>query len=61
MAAPRTLWRIRLKDGSVVDCVLWERQPKTAVVGYRDEEVQGVEAFTDAAAANERASSLGLS
>ena len=51
MAAPRTLWRIRLQDGSVVHCVLWERKPKTAVVWYRDDEVQGVVEFEDPAEA----------
>ena len=48
MAAPRTVWRIRLQDDSVVHCVLWIRKPKTAVVWYRDDEVQGVEEFLDA-------------
>ncbi len=33
MAAPRTVWRIRLPDGSVVHCVLWERRPKTTWSG----------------------------
>ena len=41
MATPRTVWRIRLPDGSVVHCMLWVRRPKTAVVWYRDDEVQG--------------------
>ena len=55
MAAPRTIWRIRLQDGSAVHCVLWERRPKTAVVWYRDDEVQGVEEFVDPADAEDRA------
>ena len=58
MAAPRTLWRIRLQDGSVVHCVLWERRPKTAVVWYRDDEVRGVEEFLDPREAEERAATL---
>ncbi len=58
MAAPRTVWRIRLPDGSVVHCVLWERKPKTAVVWYRDGEVQGVEEFEDLAEAEDRAGEL---
>ncbi len=58
MAAPRTVWRIRLEDGSVVHCVLWERRPRTAVVWYRDDEVQGVEEFRDAADAEDRSKSL---
>ena len=53
MAAPRTVWRLRLQDGSVVRCVLWERRPKTAVVWYRDDEVQGVEEFEDPAEAED--------
>ena len=47
MAAPRTVWRITLQDGSVVHCVLWERKPGTAVVWYRDDWVEGVEEFVD--------------
>ena len=58
MAAPRTVWRVRLPDGSVVHCVLWERRPKTAVVWYRDDWVEGVEEFEDAAEAEEWAASL---
>jgi len=58
MAAPRTVWRIRLQDGSVVHCVLWRRKPKTAVVWYRDDEVQGVEEFLDPSAAEDRAGEL---
>ncbi len=58
MAAPRTRWRIRLQDGSVVHCVLWERRPKTAVVWYRDDEVQGAEEFENAAEAEDRAEEL---
>ena len=58
MAAPRTVWRIRLQDGSVVHCVLWERRPRTAVVWYRDDEVHGVEEFVDRAEAEERAEDL---
>ena len=58
MAAPRTLWRIRLPDGAVVHCALWERRPKTAVVWYRDAEVQRVEEFLEPAEAEEWAESL---
>ena len=58
MAAPRTVWRIWLKDGSVVHCVLWERKPKAAVVWYRDDEVQGVEEFEDPAEAEDWAATL---
>ena len=58
MAAPRIVWRIRLQDGSVVHCVLWERSPKTAVVWYRDDEVLGVEEFVDPAEAEEWAATL---
>ncbi len=58
MAAPRTVWRIRSQDGSVVHCVLWERRPKTAVVWYRDDEVEGVKEFKDAAEAEDWAASL---
>ena len=58
MAAPRTLWRIRLPDGSVVHCVLWERKPETAVMWYRDDEAQGVEEFVDPAEAEDRAAEL---
>ena len=58
MAVPRTVWRMRLQDGSVVHCVLWERKPKTAVVWYRDGEVQGVEEFEDLAEAEDRAAIL---
>ncbi len=58
MAAPRTVWRIRLPDGAVVHCVLWCRRPKTAVVWYRDDEVQGVEEFLDPAEAEVWAVSL---
>ena len=48
-------WR---QDGSVLHSVLWERQPKTAVVWYRDDEVQGAEEFADPAEAKEWSSSL---
>ena len=58
MAAPRTVWRIRLHYGSVVHCVLWERKPKTAAVWYRNDEVQGVEEFPDPREAEERAATL---
>ncbi len=58
MAAPRTLWRIGLQDGSVVHCVLWERRPKTAVVWYRNDEVEGVEEFEDPHQAEDRAEEL---
>ena len=58
MAAPRTVWRIRLQDGSVVHCVLWERKPKTAVVWYRDDVVEEVEEFEDAAEAEDWAAAL---
>ena len=58
MAAPRTVWRIRLPDGSVVHCVLWERKPETAVVWYRDDEVRGVEEFLDPAEAEGWAATL---
>ena len=58
MAPPRTVWRIRLHDASVVHCVLWERRLKTAVVWYRDDEVQGVEEFLDAAEAEDWAAEL---
>ena len=58
MAAPRTVWRIRLQDGAVVHCVLWERRPKTAVVWYRDDEVQGVAEFRDPADAEDRVGEL---
>ena len=42
----------------MVHCVLWERRPKTAVVWYRDDEVQGVEEFADPAEAEDRAAEL---
>ena len=58
MAAPRTVWRIRLQDGAVVHCALWERRPKTAVVWYRDDEVQGAEEFADPADAEDWAGEL---
>ena len=58
MAPPRTVWRIRLQDGSVVHCVLWERRPKAAVVWYRDDVVDGVEEFQDPAQAGDWAASL---
>jgi len=58
MAAPRAVWRIRLPDGSVVHCVLWERKPKTAVVWYRDDEVQEVEEILDPAEAEDWAATL---
>ena len=58
MAAPRTVWRIRLPDGAVVHCVLWERKPKTAVVWYRDDEVQRVDEFEDAGEAEDWAARL---
>ena len=58
MAAPRTVWRIKLPDGSVVHCVLWRRWPKTALMWYRDDDVQGVEEFVDPAEAEERAREL---
>ncbi len=58
MAAPRTVWRIRLQDGAVVHCVLWERKPKTAVVWHRDDEVQRVEEFLEPAEAEDRAATL---
>ena len=58
MAAPRTVWRIRLQDGSVVHCVLWERKPETAVVWYRDDEVQGMEGLRDPAEAEDKAKDL---
>ncbi len=58
MGAPRTLWRIRLPGGAVVHCVLWERRPKTAVVWYRDDVVQGVKEFLDPAEAEDWAAEL---
>ncbi len=58
MAAPCTVWRIRLQDRSVVHSVLWERRPKTAVVWYRDDEVQGVEEFMDPGEAEDWAEEL---
>ena len=58
MAPPRTIWRITSKDGSVVHCVLWERRPKTAVVWYRDDVVEGAEEFEDPAEAEDWAASL---
>ena len=58
MAAPRTVWRIRLQDGAVVHCVLWCRRPKTAVVWSRDDEVEGAEEFEDPAGAEEWAATL---
>ena len=58
MAALRTVWRIRLHDGSVVHCVLRERRPKTAVEWYRDDEVQGAEEFVDPAEAEDWAARL---
>ena len=42
----------------MVHCVLWERRPETAVVWYRDDEVEGVEEFRDPAEAEEWANSL---
>ena len=38
---------------SLVHSVLWERRPKTAVVWYRDDWVQGVEEFEDPAEAED--------
>ena len=58
MAAPRTVWRLRLRDGSVVHCVLWERRPKTAVVWYRDDAEERVEEFEDPAEAEDRVGEL---
>ena len=58
VAAPRTVWWIRLQDGAVVHCVLWERRPKTAVVWSRDGEVEGVEEFVDPAEAEDWANWL---
>ena len=58
MAAPRTLWRISLQDGSTVHCVLWIRKPKTAIVWYRDDEVEGVEEFEDLTEAEKWAAKL---
>jgi hypothetical protein len=49
---------MRLHDGAVVHCVLWERRPKTAVVWHRDGEVQGVKEFVDPADAEDRAEEL---
>ena len=57
-AAPRAVWRIRLQDGSVVHCVRWERKPKTAVVWYRDDVLEGVEEFLDSAEAGDRVATL---
>ena len=53
MAAPRAVWRIRLQDGSVIHCVLWERRTETAVVWYRNDEVQRVEEFVDSGEAED--------
>ena len=58
MAAPRTVWRIRLQDGSVVHGVLWERRPKTAVVWYRDDVVEGMEELEDAVEAEDWAAEI---
>ncbi len=58
MAAPRTVWRTRLHDGSVVHCVLWERRRETAVVWYRDDELQEVEQFEDPAEAEQWAATF---
>ena len=44
----------------MVHCVLWERRPQTAVVWYRDDEVQEVEEFEDLAEAEDWAASLRL-
>ncbi len=58
MAAPHTVWRIRLQDRSVVHCVVWERRRETAVVWYRDDVVEGVEEFCEPAEAEDRAEEL---
>ncbi len=58
IAAPRTLWRITQQDGSLMHGVLWQRRPKTAVVWYRDGEVQGVEEFDILYDARDSASAL---
>ena len=42
----------------MVHCVLWERKPKTAVVWYRDDWVEGVKEFVDPADAEEWAATL---
>ena len=42
----------------MVHSVLWERRPKTAMVWYRDDEVQGVEEFLDPFEAEAWAASL---
>ena len=42
----------------MLHCVLWERRPKTAVVWYRDDEVQGVEEFVDPSEAEDWAATL---
>ena len=39
-------------------CVLWERRPKTTVVWYLDDEVEGVEEFLDPAETEDRAGEL---
>jgi len=58
MAAPRTVWRITLRDGSVAHCVLWERTPGTTVAWYRDDVLQDVKAFQDLAEAETWAAAL---
>ncbi len=42
----------------MLHCVLWEQRPKTAVVWYRDDEVQGAEEFEDPAEAEDWAATL---
>ena len=39
-------------------CVLWERRTETAVVWYRDDEVEGVEEFEDPVEAGDWAEEL---
>ena len=56
-ASPDYSWS-GVKGVAIVHCVLWERRPKTAVVWYRDGEVQGVEEFVEAADAEDWAGEL---
>ena len=42
----------------MIHCVLWERRTETAVVWYRNDEVQGAGEFWDSAEAEDWASSL---
>ena len=58
MAPPETLWQMQLPSGSVARCVLVPGPTKTAIVSYVDEQVAGVEEFSDLQEARIRAQEL---